>query len=97
MLIIGERIKMLRESHNLSQAALAKRLGITRSSVNAWELGLNVPSTQYIIELSEIFKVSTDYLLCVAKTQTLDLQVWTRRISPFCMRWRPICVERTGK
>ena len=73
MLIIGERIKMLRESHNLSQAALAKRLGITRSSVNAWELGLNVPSTQYIIELSEIFKVSTDYLLCVAKTQTLDL------------------------
>ena len=57
MLIIGERIKMLRESHNLSQAALAKRLGITR----------------YIIELSEIFKVSTDYLLCVAKTQTLDL------------------------
>ena len=59
MLIIGERIKMLRESHNLSQAALAKRLGITRSSVNAWELGLNVPSTQYIIELSEIFKVST--------------------------------------
>ena len=56
MLIIGERIKMLRESHNLSQAALAKRLGITRSSVNAWELGLNVPS-----------------LLCVAKTQTLDL------------------------
>ena len=65
MLIIGERIKMLRESHNISQAALAKRLGITRSSVNAWELGLNVPSTQY--------KVSTDYLLCVAKTQTLDL------------------------
>ena len=63
MLIIGERIKMLRESHNLSQAALAKRLGITRSSVNAWELGLNVPSTQYIIELSEIFKVSTDYLV----------------------------------
>lgn len=97
MLIIGERIKMLRESHNLSQAALAKRLGITRSSVNAWELGLNVPSTQYIIELSEIFKVSTDYLLCVAKTQTLDLQVWTRRISPFCMRCEPICVERTGK
>ena len=66
---------MLRESHNISQAALAKRLGITRSSVNAWELGLNVPSTQYIIELSEIFKVSTDYLLCVAKTQTLDLTV----------------------
>lgn len=73
MLIIGERIKMLRESNNISQAALAKRLGITRSSVNAWELGINVPSTQYIIELSDIFKVSTDYLLCIPKTQSVDL------------------------
>ena len=33
MLIIGERIKMLRESHNISQAALAKRLGITTCAV----------------------------------------------------------------
>ncbi len=64
---------MLRESNNISQTALAKRLGITRSSVNAWELGINVPSTQYIIELSDIFKVSTDYLLCVPKTQSIDL------------------------
>ena len=73
MLIIGERIKMLRESHNLSQAALAKRLGITRSSVNAWELGLNVPSTQYIIELSEIFKVSTDYLLGLERLDCINV------------------------
>ena len=71
--MVAERISELREQQNMTQAELAKRLGITRSSVNAWELGLNVPSTQYIIELSEIFKVSTDYLLCVAKTQTLDL------------------------
>ena len=71
MLIIGERIKMLRRVTTSHRPRWQR--GITRSSVNAWELGLNVPSTQYIIELSEIFKVSTDYLLCVAKTQTLDL------------------------
>ena len=70
---IAERIKMLRESNKMSQASLAKRLGITRSSVNAWELGLNVPSTQYIIELSNIFNVSTDYLLCIPKSQSVDL------------------------
>ena len=35
MLIIGERIKMLRESHNLSQAALAKRLGGVHMSAQA--------------------------------------------------------------
>ncbi len=73
MLIIGERIKMLRESKGMSQAALSKMLGITRSSINAWELGINVPSTQYLIELSNIFMVSVDYLLCIEKRQTLDI------------------------
>ena len=74
MLIIGERIKMLRESHNISQAALAKRLGITRSSVNAWELGLNVPKLRSILfELSEIFKVSTDYLLVCCKNADVGI------------------------
>ena len=47
----------------MTQTELAKKLGITRSSVNAWEMGISVPSTQYIIELSLLYKVSTDYLL----------------------------------
>lgn len=70
--MIAERIKALREQHNLTQVELAKRLRITRSSVNAWEQGISVPSTQYIVELSNIFKVSTDYLLGVNSTTTID-------------------------
>ena len=62
---------MLRESHNLSQAALAKRLGVTRSSVNAWEMGLSIPTAQYIVELSQLFHVSTDYLLGLNNTQAI--------------------------
>lgn len=61
--MVSERIKQLREQKGYTQADLAKRLGITRSSVNAWEMGISVPSTQYIVELSNMFKVSTDYLL----------------------------------
>ena len=57
----------------MTQSALAKKLGITRSSVNAWEMGISVPSTQYIIELSRIFCVSTDYLLGVDKSSTIDV------------------------
>ena len=63
--MIADRIKSLREQKGLTQAELAKRLMITRSSVNAWEMGISVPSTQYIIELANIFTVSTDYLLGV--------------------------------
>ena len=46
MLIIGERIKMLRESHNLSQAALAKRLGIT---VERKCVGIGPECTEYTV------------------------------------------------
>lgn len=67
------RIKQLREEKGLTQTELAKRLGITRSSVNAWEMGISVPSTQYIVELAEMFRVSTDYLLGVEFTATIDI------------------------
>lgn len=71
--MIAERIKFLREQKELTQAELAKKLGITRSSVNAWEMGISVPSTQYIVELANIFSVSTDYLLGVVKTSSIDI------------------------
>ena len=71
--MIADRIKQLRETAGLSQAALAKRLGITRSSVNAWEMEITVPSTQYIVELARLFKVSTDYLLGVDTTSTVNV------------------------
>ena len=61
--MIGENIKNLREENNYSQTALAKRLGISRSAVNAWEMGISIPSTQYVVELAKIFKVSADYIL----------------------------------
>ena len=63
--MVADKIKELRESKKISQSELAKNLGITRSSVNAWEMGISVPSTQYIVELAHIFGVSTDYLLGV--------------------------------
>ena len=71
--MIDERIKHLREQNSMTQSDLAKRLGITRSSVNAWEMGISMPSTQYIVELAELFHVSTDYLLGVNKSATVDV------------------------
>ncbi len=71
--MIAERIKALREQQHLTQVQLARQLGITRSSVNAWEMGISVPSTQYVVELAYIFKVSTDYLLGVSSTASLSV------------------------
>ena len=70
----ADRIKTLREQNNMTQCGLAKQLGITRASVNAWEMGISVPSTQYIVEMAQIFRVSTDYLLGVNKTVTVSVE-----------------------
>lgn len=77
--MIADKIKFLREKQGLTQAELARRLGITRSSVNAWELGFSAPSTTYIIELAKTFSVSTDYLLGVKSTATIDVTGLTEK------------------
>lgn len=71
--MVADRIKALRESNGMTQADLARKLSITRSSVNAWELGISVPSTQYIVELAQTFHVSTDYLLGTDNFATLPV------------------------
>lgn len=71
--MIGEKIKKLRKMNGLTQADIARELGITRSSVNAWEMGVSMPSTSYVIKLSRIFKVSADYLLGLERKAVLDI------------------------
>lgn len=77
--MIAEKVKFLREQKQMTQTDLAKKLNITRSSVNAWEMGISVPSTQYIVELANLFSVSTDYLLGVEKTSTIDISGLTEK------------------
>ena len=71
--MIAEKIKILRKKYNFTQTDIAKKLGITRSSVNAWEMGISIPSTQYIVELAQLFNVSSDYLLGISKTSTISV------------------------
>lgn len=71
--MIADTIKSLRENAGYTQAELAKKLCITRSSVNAWEMGISVPTTQFVIELANIFGVSTDYILEVSKNYSVSL------------------------
>lgn len=71
--VISERIKELRENAGFSQAELARRLDVTRSSVNAWEMGLSAPTIQYVVALSKLFHVSSDYLLGIKNENTMVL------------------------
>lgn len=79
--MIADRIKELRQQVGLTQSDLAKKLNITRSSVNAWEMGISVPSTQYVVELAAIFHVSTDYLLGSATDRVINIASLTEEQS----------------
>lgn len=62
-MILGEKIMELRKKNGWSQEELAGKLNVSRQSVSKWESSMSVPDLDKILQLSEIFEVSTDYLL----------------------------------
>lgn len=59
---IGQKIKILRISHKMSQKALAEKLGITYQQVQKYEMGMNRVSVVRIWQLCQIFSVRPDFL-----------------------------------
>lgn len=75
--MICDQIRYLREKFGLSQSELARRLGVTRSSINAWESGLSAPTAVYLVEMSKLFHVSVDYILGLETNHRLNLSNFT--------------------
>ncbi len=79
IIISAERIKELRILNNFTQTELAQHLNVTRSSVNAWEMGISIPSTAMLVELSQIFHTSTDYILGINTDEVLNISHLTEK------------------
>lgn len=60
---LSEKITELRKTMGWSQEQLADHLDISRQSVSKWESGASVPELDKILKMSDIFNVTTDYLL----------------------------------
>lgn len=60
---LGNRIRELRNLNKLNQEELAKKLDVTRSTIAAYEIGINEPKMDKLRKLAKIFDVSYDYLL----------------------------------
>ncbi len=61
--MLGARIAALRHDAGWSQAELAQRLKVSTSAVGMYEQGRREPAADTLVALSDIFEVSTDYLL----------------------------------
>ena len=62
-MILAEKIMEERKKNGWSQEELAEKLSVSRQAVSKWESAQSIPDLQRVIQLSEIFGVSTDYLL----------------------------------
>ncbi len=88
---LDEKIISLRKKEGLTQEQLAEQLRVTRQTISKWELGQSTPDLNYISQLSDIFHVSTDYLIkeeqetvsqTVRQSTPVEMTSTVSRISP---------------
>lgn len=60
---LSEKILLLRKRQGLSQEALAEQLHVSRQAVSRWEMGTALPDAANLLQLSDLFGVTADYLL----------------------------------
>ncbi len=77
-MILAEKIMELRKKNGWSQEELAFQMDVSRQSVSKWESGASIPDLERILKLSQLFGVSTDYLL---KEELEDLPASSPEIS----------------
>ncbi|MBD5527493.1 MAG: helix-turn-helix transcriptional regulator [Lachnospiraceae bacterium] len=59
----SEKIYALRTQAGMSQASFAEKLQVSRQTVSKWELGTSYPEIEKLLAISNLFHVTTDYLL----------------------------------
>ena len=62
-LTIGENIRNFRRTNDLTQEALADRLGVTYQTISRWENGTTYPDLELLPAISEVLSVTVDELL----------------------------------
>lgn len=72
---IGERIIELRKEHGYTRDEFAKFIDIPSSTLRNYELGTREPGHPFLVQMSYIFKVSTDYLLGLTDEKALPCEI----------------------
>lgn len=67
---LGEKLFKLRKEKGISQENLAEQIGTTRQAISKWENNLGYPEVEKLLQLSNVFEVSVDYLLKDDKTDS---------------------------
>ena len=60
---LPEKLQILRKNKGLSQEDLAELISVSRQSISKWEQGVSFPEIAKLVQLAEIFELTTDQLL----------------------------------
>lgn len=77
-----ERLRELRKKAGYSQEILAEMLGVSRQAVSKWESGQGKPEIDNVIKLTEIYKVSADYILLGIENKSVTHASEKKELNP---------------
>lgn len=77
---LHERIRKLRQERGWTQTELGERIHVHQKQVSSYERGVNVPSTDILIKLAEVFDVTLDYLAFNSQGGASKLNIQDREL-----------------
>lgn len=98
MIKMGSFLSELRKEHNLTQAELGEKLGVTNKTISRWETGTYMPPVEMLEQLSNIYDLTINELLSGSKLSTENYKMMaeenikdTLKESAFKLRIRKMC------
>lgn len=79
MVDFSQRLRQLRKSKHLTQAQVAKRVGVTPSMISSYETDIRNPSPEVIVRLADLLGTTTDHLLGRKDGLTIDISDLTSK------------------
>ncbi|MDN4865853.1 helix-turn-helix domain-containing protein [Priestia megaterium] len=80
---LGDKLKELRKEHSYSQQQLAEKLHVTAQAISKWENNKSVPDIINLVQLSEAYNISLDYLIKSDKQLQKKLSMNNIRLKVF--------------
>lgn len=85
MSIFAERLRLLRQARNITQARLAELVGVSARVYNRWEKGGNVPHFDTVVRIADILQVSLDDL-AGRKEPSAELKLRNYELRQLCQQ-----------
>lgn len=76
----GQRLKQARKNKNLTQKELSEKVGVSKSSIGGYELGVNSPTDSVLVKLFEVLEVEPNYLFQDSFDQCIETKEIMNRL-----------------